>query len=99
MQNVGKTLIIGLFVVGLAGAVGYSAWNKKTTEEAKSSVGQMVMSRDAGNKMIHSVDVPHGPYLLKQVTKAGYCIIDKPRGDFHVPPNLITAWATNAKES
>ena len=54
MQNVGKTLIIGLFVVGLAGAVGYSAWNKKATEEAKSSVEQTKNNKVVLNGIITS---------------------------------------------
>lgn len=68
-------------------------------EEAKPSVGQMVMSLDTGHKLTRLCTIPHGPYPLKQVTKAGYCIIAKPSGDFHVPPSLITLWETNAKES
>ena len=59
-------------------------------EEAKGAVGAMVMSRDAGTKCIKEVRKPHGPYLLKQVTKGGLAIIVTPSGDFSVPPTLLS---------
>lgn len=58
-------------------------------EEAKANVGKMVMSRDAGYKMIRSVNVPHGPYLLKQVTKEGLAILE-PKHTNPVPPSLLS---------
>lgn len=46
------------------------------TEEAKQHVGKMVMSLDAGDKMIDSVAEPHGPYRLLKITKAGLAILE-----------------------
>lgn len=40
-------------------------------QEARGRIGEMVMSRDAGYKMVHCVTDPHGPYKLLQVTKGG----------------------------
>ena len=58
-------------------------------EEALSNVGKMVMSKDAGAKMIYCVAVPHGPYKLLQVTKAGLAILEG-REDYRVPLSLIS---------
>jgi len=58
-------------------------------EEALRNVGKMVMSKDAGVKMIYCVPVPHGPYRLLQVTKAGLAILEG-REDHRVPLSLIT---------
>ena len=58
-------------------------------EEAKKSIGKQVMSRDAGYKMIKSVDTPHGPYLLKQVTKGGLAMLE-PEHTNPVPVSLLS---------
>ena len=60
-----------------------------TIEEAKKSIGQMVMSNDAGHKMILRCSVPHGPYKLLQVTKSGLTILEG-REEFRIPPSLLT---------
>jgi hypothetical protein len=60
--------------------------------EAKSAVGKMVMSRDAGHKLIRAVADEHGPYLLKQVTKGGRAIIARWEDeDLSVPPSLLSS--------
>lgn len=61
-------------------------------DEAKDNVGQMVMSRDARHYCIESVKVPHGPYLLKKVTKGGMALIERPyeQGPPSVRPSLLT---------
>jgi hypothetical protein len=57
-------------------------------EEAKLNVGKMVMSRDPGNKMIKYVEVPHGPYLLKQITKGSLAILEGRKQP--VQPSLLS---------
>jgi len=57
--------------------------------QAKNSVGKMVMSYDAGAKMIYKMAAPHGPYKLLQVTRAGLCILEG-REEHRVPPSLIS---------
>ena len=58
-----------------------------TVEQARYSVGKMVMSYDAGRKLIRSLSEPHGPYLLKRVTKGGMAIIQRWEDeDLDVPP-------------
>ena len=64
-------------------------------EQAKQAVGNLVMSRDAGFKMIPSVAVPHGPYRLLKITKAGLAILEG-REDHRIPPQLLSA-LTNLK--
>ncbi len=59
-----------------------------TPKQAKESIGKMVMSTDAGWKMIPSVSVPHGPYRLLRVTKAGLAILEG-REEHRVPARLI----------
>jgi Bacterial extracellular solute-binding protein len=54
MQNVGKNLIIGLFVVGLAGAVGYSVLNKKSSDEQVAQVEQAKNTKLVINGVITS---------------------------------------------
>jgi hypothetical protein len=56
-------------------------------EEAKESVGKMVMSKDTGHKLIPS-GREHGPYKLLKVTKAGLVVLEG-REEFRVPPSLI----------
>lgn len=59
-------------------------------EEARQSVGKLVMSRDCGNKMIGPRTYYHGPHKLKQVTKSGLCIFeDWGYYNIRVPPSLI----------
>lgn len=68
-----------------------------TLEEAKEAEGTMVMSRDAGHKLIPRVAQPHGPYLLRQVTKGGLAVIARWHNvDLQVPPSLLSH--TNSKE-
>ena len=57
-----------------------------TPEEARASIGQMVMTTDGGAKMIR-YGCAHGPYLLKQVTKGGLCILEG--FEYQVPPSTI----------
>ena len=62
-----------------------------TIEEAKSNEGKLVMSCDAGHKLIRQVGKPHGPYLLRKVTKGGMAIIARwEKEDISVPPSLIS---------
>lgn len=58
-------------------------------QEAKESVGKLVMSKDAGCKMIHKVNTPHGPYKLLQITKGGTAILEG-REEFRVSPSLLS---------
>ena len=58
------------------------------TQTAKDNIGKLVMSRDAGYKMIYSVGTSHGPYKLLQITKAGLDILEG-REEFRVPPTLL----------
>jgi len=61
---------------------------KMSTEEAKQNIGNLVMSHDAGRKLIRSVGLAHGPYRILQVTKAGLVILEG-REEFRIPPSLI----------
>ena len=58
-------------------------------EEAKNNVGRLVMSRDAGFKMIPSVATPHGPYKLLKITRDGLAILEG-REEHRVPPSLLS---------
>lgn len=58
-------------------------------EQARASVGKLVMSRDAGEKMIRSVNVPHGPYKLIKITKGGLALLEG-RPEVAVPPSLLS---------
>lgn len=61
-----------------------------STEEAKNNVGKMVMSKDAGHKLIYSVNKFHGPYLLKKITKGGLGVIARwENEDLQVPTSLL----------
>lgn len=44
-------------------------------EEARNCIGCTVETDHAGYKMVRSLGW-HGPYILKQVTKAGLCILE-----------------------
>ena len=57
-------------------------------EQAKQSVGKMVMSTDAGHKLIRREAKPHGPYRLLKVTKAGLVILEG-REECRIPPQLL----------
>ena len=63
-------------------------------KEAQENVGKMVMSRDAGFKMVHS-SIPRGPFLFKKISKAGLAVISKPEGDVSVAFSLIDACLPN----
>ena len=60
-------------------------------EQAKQSIGKMVMSTDAGHKLICSVSTPHGPYRLLKVTKGGLAILEG-REEHRIPTTLIEHW-------
>ncbi|MEE9337248.1 MAG: hypothetical protein V3U87_04145 [Methylococcaceae bacterium] len=60
-------------------------------EEAKNSIGMLVMSKDAGCKMIHSVVKAHGPYILLKITRAGVAILEG-RENYRVPPSLLSKY-------
>ena len=60
-------------------------------DQAKASVGKLVMSLDAGYKATYRVPVPHGPYVLLQVTKCGLVIL-KDREEHRIPPSLISKY-------
>lgn len=59
-------------------------------DQARQHIGQMVMSTDAGRKLIRRVQVPHGPYRLLKVTKGGVAILEG-REEFRIPPLLLSA--------
>ncbi len=65
---------------------------------AKSSIGEMVYSFDAGDKMIPQVSDPHGPYKLLQVTKAGLAVLEGREG-FRIPPSLLISANTTGEYS
>lgn len=56
-------------------------------ESAKVCIGHAVETNHAGHKMIKSRGW-HGPYILKQVTKGGLCILEGYE-EFRVPPSQI----------
>ena len=60
-----------------------------TLDEAKSSIGEMVMTRHPRYKLVSSLAISHGPYKLLQVTKAGLCILEGYE-EFRVKPSLIS---------
>lgn len=57
-------------------------------EIARKSIGKVVMSRDAGEKMINHVSTPHGPYRLLAITKSGHAILEGREG-LRIPPSLL----------
>jgi hypothetical protein len=57
-------------------------------EQAKQSIGKIVMSTHAGHKLIRRVSKPHGPYRLLKVTKAGLVILEG-HEEHRIPPNLL----------
>jgi hypothetical protein len=44
-------------------------------EQAKQNIGKLVMSYDAGYKMIRSVSTAHGPYRLIKINRHGLAIL------------------------
>ena len=58
---------------------------------ARKNIGRMVMSIDAGHKMIRSVSKPHGPYKLLKITKGGLAILEG-REEFRIPPSLLSEY-------
>ena len=65
-------------------------------EEAKQSIGKMVMSTDAGYKLIRRVSKPHGPYRLLKVTKAGFAILEG-HEEHRIPSNLLERGDSDAE--
>lgn len=70
--------------------------SRKTTDmnlnEAKESIGKMVMAADS-MKLIKGPHKPHGPYLLIRVTKGGMCELERDEnrhGTRYVRPTLIS---------
>lgn len=59
-----------------------------TNEQAKLAIGQLVMSVDAGHKLIRRVQTPHGPYRLIAVTKGGLAILEG-RDEERIPTSLL----------
>jgi len=58
-------------------------------DTARKNIGKLVMSKDAGSKMIRSVSKPHGPYKLLKITKSGLAILEG-REEFRIPPSLLS---------
>ena len=58
-------------------------------EQARKAVGKEVLTTHAGHKMIRSVSVPHGPYRLLYITKAGLAVLEGYE-EFRVPPSLLS---------
>lgn len=67
-------------------------------EEVKKKIGELVMSRDAGPKMIRSVADPHGPYKLLKITKTGLAILEG-RENYRIPPSLLSEYTGVHRES
>jgi len=61
-------------------------------EQAKQSVGKLVISTDPGYKMIKSL-APHGPYKLTKVTKAGLCKLEGRDDNFQISPSHLTLYS------
>lgn len=57
-------------------------------EQARQSIGKLVMSRDVGNKLIKPGKEYHGPYKLIKVTKSGDAILES-REELRIPPSLL----------
>lgn len=57
-------------------------------EQAKQSIGKLVISTDSGYKLIRRVSKPHGPYRIMKVTKGGLAILEG-REEHRIPPNLL----------
>jgi|GEM_PF-3549092 len=64
-------------------------------DTAQKNIGKLVMSKDAGHKMIRSVSKQHGPYKLLRITKGGLAILEG-REEFRIPPSLLSEY--NEKE-
>jgi len=59
------------------------------TERAKQLIGQMVMSCDAGFKMIKKSPNFHGPYRLLNITKEGFAILEGRPTDLRINTSLL----------
>ena len=62
-----------------------------TLAEVNDNIGKLVMSTDAGYKMIRSVPKAHGPYRLLKVTKGGFAILEGREG-FRIRPSLLSLY-------
>ena len=60
-------------------------------EEANKNIDDLVMSVDAGDKMIRSVSKPHGPYRLIKITKGGMAILEG-REKYRIAPSLLSKY-------
>ncbi len=67
-------------------------------EQAKNSIGHLVMSHDAGHKLIPRLKEPHGPYKLLKITKCGLTILEG-RDDFRVPVSLLELFNNNDNDT
>ena len=63
-------------------------------QTAKESIGTLVMSHDAGHKMIRSVSKAHGPYTLLKITRKGLAILEG-REEFRIPVSLLDKYTTS----
>jgi hypothetical protein len=61
---------------------------------SKKDIGELVMSYDAGNKLIRSVAIPHGPYRLIKITKGGLAILEG-REEYRIPLRLLVEYNAN----
>jgi hypothetical protein len=60
--------------------------------DAKNAAGKLVMAHDS-KKLVKGPHAPHGPYLLKRVTKGGMCELDRDpnkHGTAFVKPTLLS---------
>jgi len=57
-------------------------------QEARNSIGKMVMSRDRKSNKLLRVDEEHGPYRLLAITKDGMAILEGLE-EFRAAPSKI----------
>jgi hypothetical protein len=57
-----------------------------TIDEVKQNIGKKVMTDDPGDKLARSLR-PHGPYKIKQLTKAGVVVLEG--YDYRVAPSSL----------
>jgi len=55
-------------------------------KEARKNIGKLVMSTDAGRKLIRCIK-PHGPYILTKITKAGLAMLEG--YEYRVAPSYL----------
>lgn len=60
-------------------------------EQARKHIGQLVMSYDAGYKLVQKVSKAHGPYRLVKINKAGMAILEG-REDCRIPPSILDVY-------